>query len=49
MEIVRDEQYGGRILWVTFKTWIENHTTWRSSATHRSVIAIVPAAFICYT
>ncbi|NQT12919.1 MAG: hypothetical protein HQ582_09225 [Planctomycetes bacterium] len=23
------------------KTWIENHKTWRSSATHRSVIAIV--------
>ena len=27
------------------KTWIENHKTWRSSATHRSVIAIVLAAF----
>ena len=27
------------------KTWIENHKTWRSSATHRSVIAIILAAF----
>ena len=27
------------------KTWIESHSTWRSLATHRSVIAIVLAAF----
>jgi integrase len=27
------------------KTWIEDHKTWRSSATHRAVIAIVLAAF----
>ena len=27
------------------KTWIESHTTWRSPATHRGVIAIVLAAF----
>jgi integrase len=27
------------------KTWLESHRTWRSSATHRSVVAIVLAAF----
>jgi integrase len=27
------------------KTWLESHPTWRSPATHRSVIAIVLAAF----
>jgi integrase len=27
------------------KMWLESHTTWRSSATHRSVMAIVLAAF----
>lgn len=27
------------------KTWIDNHKTWRSPATHRGVIAIVLAAF----
>ena len=27
------------------KTWMESHVTWRSSATHRSVVAIVLAAF----
>lgn len=27
------------------QTWLENHPTWRSSATHRSVVAIVLAAF----
>ncbi len=27
------------------QTWIEGHTTWRSPATHRSVIAVVLAAF----
>ncbi|MBL8798493.1 MAG: tyrosine-type recombinase/integrase [Planctomycetia bacterium] len=27
------------------KTWLESHPTWRSSATHGSVIAIVQAAF----
>lgn len=27
------------------KTWLETHSTWRSPATHRSVIAIVLAAF----
>lgn len=27
------------------KTWLESHPTWRSRATHRSVIAIVLAAF----
>jgi integrase len=27
------------------KTWIESHPTWRSLATHRSVIAVVLAAF----
>lgn len=27
------------------KTWLETHPTWRSPATHRSVIAIVLAAF----
>jgi len=27
------------------KTWLEGHPTWRSPATHRSVIAIVLAAF----
>ncbi len=27
------------------KTWMESHASWRSSATHRSVVAIVLAAF----
>lgn len=27
------------------KTWLEGHATWRSTATHRSVVAIVLAAF----
>ena len=27
------------------KTWLESHPTWRSSATHRSVVAVVLAAF----
>lgn len=27
------------------KTWVENHTTWKSTATRRNVIAIVLAAF----
>jgi integrase len=27
------------------KTWLESHPTWRSPATHRSVVAIVLAAF----
>ena len=27
------------------KAWMESHVTWRSSATHRSVVAIVLAAF----
>jgi integrase len=27
------------------KTWLEGHTTWRSTATHRGVLAIVLAAF----
>jgi len=27
------------------KTWLEGHSTWQSTATHRSVVAIVLAAF----
>jgi integrase len=27
------------------KTWLESHTTWRSTATHHAVVAIVQAAF----
>lgn len=43
-------EYCGALPVVQFKkghvrTWIDNHKTWRSPATHRSVIAVVLAAF----
>jgi hypothetical protein len=31
-----------------FQLWMENHAGWKSLATHRSVIAIVLAAFIAF-